>query len=136
MFNMEDIQELGTLLIPLVLLLFADAVTGAIKAWQSATGTFKWEWLYLFARTKGTPLVTGAVFLVLGQISPDMSVVDVPVDFFTVTGMGILGPLGISLVASIGNNLKGDVPDEAPQGAPPAGGVIISEPVDEEVVGP
>lgn len=133
------IQNLWLLIAPIVYLLVADALAGAIQAWRA--GTFAWEWFYVFGRTKGLAFAIAVLVLAFGQI-PMPADSPFPLELtFTGAGVAMLAALGASLTASIGNNLKAIIsgnlrPEDlaAPQGVDGGVGVEPATPTDEPVL--
>lgn len=125
-----DFTEATNWGIPLGFLLLVDLVLGALAALKG--GTFKVQWLYLFATTKGVAFAVGELLIIVGAVAPDLTQVDVAEGFFEVLGVGFLAPLAVSVVASIVGNVDqlrkfGDL--TPPTGAnPPVGEVVDGVP--------
>lgn len=112
----------------LTLAIAVDWILGAISAAQG--GTFKWEYLYAVALTKGAALFRIAVLLLAGAVSPffRFDLLGIDADPFTVLGMALAVPLAASTLASIVDNAgKRDL--TAPQGVAPVATVTPADKV-------
>ena len=113
-----DFGPLGATLGTLLLLLALDTILGVASA--VAGGTFKMEFLYAVGRTKGLVMFQIAALLLAGAATPfaDFNLLGLDTDPFTLLGLGLAGPLALSLLASIQDNI-GKKDETVPQGVTP-----------------
>lgn len=112
------------------LLILADAFFGALGAVRD--GSFKLEWLYAFAKEKGTLFIRILATFVFGAAIPNIQLGDASIPNPLLGYAGIEGAAFIlSLYASVRDNLKGEG-----RGYPPEGITPPAPPVIEPVVGP
>lgn len=117
-FSAVDFGPMAALLGTTTLLVVIDTVLGAASA--LAGGTFRWEYLYAVARTKGLVLFQMAVLAGAGAITPfaDFELVGIEADPFSALALGLALTLVPSLIASIYDNI-GKRDTTAPQGVAP-----------------
>jgi len=110
------------------LLVVVDTAFGIASA--AAGQSFTWEYLYAVGRTKGLVLFQIAVLLFAGYATPffNFELLGLEMDPFTVMGMGLAGPLALSLIGSIADNV-GKKDTTAPQGVSP---VNVQTPPDKQ----
>jgi len=104
----------------LLLLITLDTLLGALSAFQG--GTFKWEYLYAVALTKGAAMARIGLLFLAGMLTPaiDLSLLGLEVNPFSTGALALATPLAASTLASIWDNVgKSDL--TAPQGVAPVG---------------
>lgn len=95
------------------ILLLADVLTGALKAYRS--GSFQWVWLDAFVKTKVAGKYLPLLLLyIVAKATPDLPVADGVNPLATLASLGFAAFLA-SEIASIKSNVDSSI-DTAPQG--------------------